>query len=267
MRSTATDLVVDTWRRAEANECRYLRQLTRAVEAENALFFFHDKAKIPLLNHVAHVRAERDDIPKLIKRAHDFYHRRVPFTCFHVSPMTQPSNFPSIVADQGFQAKARRSILLFELNDRRLQTTQGVEVVRVEEDGFDVWFNLFFASFRFAREAFGGLHEAYGSLLGKPAAALYLACVNGHPVGTATLFSLDSVGGVYNISAHPLLRRKGVATALTMRALNDSHGAGNDLHCLQVMRGSQGERLQLKLGFETMFYDQLFIHPRSTPSR
>jgi GNAT superfamily N-acetyltransferase len=78
---------------------------------------------------------------------------------------------------------------------------------------------------------------------------LFAASVNGELAGLANLLSLDGVGYVDNVVTFPEFRRRGVATALIMRLVDESLGGGDRAIHLLADEGQPPQRLYERLGF------------------
>ncbi|WUJ68070.1 GNAT family N-acetyltransferase [Kribbella soli] len=83
-----------------------------------------------------------------------------------------------------------------------------------------------------------------------PDQSLYLLRVDGEPASSTLVLRTGSVVGVYAVATKPQYRGRGLATALLAQARRDA--AGGRL-TLQVVEGSDAERLYLKLGFRPAF--------------
>ncbi len=75
---------------------------------------------------------------------------------------------------------------------------------------------------------------------------LYLAYIRDRPVGTCALH-LGSTAGLYSVGTVPIARRRGVGTALTVRALAEASSAGHSIASLTA--SGLGARLYRALGF------------------
>ena len=97
---------------------------------------------------------------------------------------------------------------------------------------------------------------------GAPGQSLYLLRVDGDPASTTLVLRTASVAGVYAVATKPQYRGRGLATRLLAQAQRDAAGlqdaaggldaAGGRL-TLQVVEGSDAERLYLRLGFRPAF--------------
>ncbi|MEU4197268.1 GNAT family N-acetyltransferase [Kribbella sp. NPDC026611] len=88
--------------------------------------------------------------------------------------------------------------------------------------------------------------------------ALYLLRVDGHPAATTLVLRTGPVTGVYAVATKPQYRGRGLATRLLGQARRDA--AGGRL-TLQVVEGSDAERLYLSLGFRCAFRSPHFRRP------
>ena len=93
-----------------------------------------------------------------------------------------------------------------------------------------------------------------------PPCHLYLAWLDGRPVGACDLFVAQGWGRIDSVVVHPEFRRRGVASALVARALADSLAAGNTLTYLYTEGDGAGEAVYRKLGFTTWESDLMRRH-------
>lgn len=78
----------------------------------------------------------------------------------------------------------------------------------------------------------------------------YLAILDGMPVGTSQLFLSAGVAGIYNVTALPGLRGRGVGTAVTLAPLLEAREMGYDVAILQASR--LGYNVYRRLGFQDL---------------
>ncbi|WP_350277786.1 GNAT family N-acetyltransferase [Kribbella sp. HUAS MG21] len=91
-----------------------------------------------------------------------------------------------------------------------------------------------------------------------PDQSLYLLRVNGAPASTTLVLRTGPITGIYAVATKPQYRTQGLATKLLTQAQRDA--AGGRL-TLQVIAGSDAERLYLKLGFRPAFRSPHFRRP------
>jgi ribosomal protein S18 acetylase RimI-like enzyme len=89
-----------------------------------------------------------------------------------------------------------------------------------------------------------------------------LAEIDGRTVGVAALLRTgDRITGLYSVATAPEFRRRGVATALTIRCIESFQKSGDEVLTLQVQKGSDAQRLYGRLGFETAYTLSLYSLP------
>ncbi|WP_326626772.1 GNAT family N-acetyltransferase [Nonomuraea fuscirosea] len=82
------------------------------------------------------------------------------------------------------------------------------------------------------------------------------AVIDGRIVGTCTLSLGTDVAALYCIATTPDLRRRGIATALTLDALRIARNSGRRIATLQS--SSEGRPVYRRIGFETVSHYRLF---------
>lgn len=93
-------------------------------------------------------------------------------------------------------------------------------------------------------------HEMYcGVGFDNPRFRVYLALLDGAPAGTTILVTGGGVAGIYGVSVREEARRRGVASALTTRALLDAREMGYRIGTLRA--SDMGQPVYERLGFET----------------
>ncbi|WP_406046930.1 GNAT family N-acetyltransferase [Kribbella sp. NBC_00889] len=91
-----------------------------------------------------------------------------------------------------------------------------------------------------------------------PEQSLYVLRVDGDPAAVTLVLRSGPVTGIYAVATKPAYRGRGLASALLAQARRDA--AGGRL-TLQVVEGSDAERLYLKLGFRPAFWSPHFRRP------
>jgi ribosomal protein S18 acetylase RimI-like enzyme len=95
----------------------------------------------------------------------------------------------------------------------------------------------------------------------EPSRAFYLGSLDGEPVGTALCVSDGGVAGIYSVATLRAYRRRGVATALTLRAIADARAGGADTVCLECESGGEAMALYTRLGFQPAHESALWAEP------
>lgn len=87
-------------------------------------------------------------------------------------------------------------------------------------------------------------------VLAVPEFESYLGYVEGQPVATSTLYSLDGTAGIYNVSTLPTHRRRGLGAAITSRAVMRGKEQGCSVSILQA--SAMGQPVYEAMGFRTV---------------
>jgi GNAT superfamily N-acetyltransferase len=113
----------------------------------------------------------------------------------------------------------------------------------------------------FARSAFG---EA---TLAAPDVELFVAYLDGRPVGNSVLVRSGDVSGVYSVAVVDSARRRGVGSAVTWAAID--HARGWDSEAVFLQSTEQGYGVYSAMGFRTIVEYAWFALPRpdDTPTR
>ncbi|MEW4489476.1 GNAT family N-acetyltransferase [Thalassoglobus sp. JC818] len=87
----------------------------------------------------------------------------------------------------------------------------------------------------------------------------YVARVDGKPVATASAFRTDDTVGVASIGVIPAHRRRGIGTAITLRALNNAQQQGCDLAVL--FSSEMAKAMYEKIGFVQYGNGECYLSP------
>ena len=235
-----------------------VRIFPETVELEGAIVAHCLQIPAILFNHVTNVNVAEDKaevfLETIIKH---FSSKGLPFACFRVSPLTQPS-FISLLERYGFDKELEQSIMVFDGKPSVNRLQPSVKVNEINEDGIDVFDRLMVTSFEMPSE-WKKVFDKISVDWMRKGARNYLADADGQPVGTISLFSKDKTGCILNVSTLKEYRRRGIGTELTMQVVSDSFKEGNDLHTLQTDKGGDAERLYQKLGFKVDHTVSFFV--------
>jgi ribosomal protein S18 acetylase RimI-like enzyme len=235
-----------------------VRIFPETVELKGAIVAHCLQIPAILFNHVTNVNVAEDKAEVFLETIiNHFSSKGLPFACFRVSPLTQPS-FISLLERYGFDKELEQSIMVFDGKPSENRLNPNVTVNEITEDGIDVFDRLMVTSFEMPSEWKGALDRLVADFTRK-GARNYLAYADGQPVGTISLFSKNKRGCILNVSTLKEYRRRGIGTKLTMHVVSDSFKDGNDLHTLQTDRGENAERLYRKIGFNTDHTVSFFV--------
>ncbi len=227
-----------------------------------ATAFSHEEVKAAMLHRVVRIDVPGAMVDAMIDRALAHFRER-DFDCaFTLSPLDRPADLAERLKSRGFtfemQAVAMRC-------DRcvRPSVSESVEVEELDPRRYGVWADIMCRSFEFPDDV-GALGRG---VLNIPEVRLYLAYVDGAPAGTALLYSRYGLGCVDFIGTLPQYRRRGVASAVTARAVADSRSMGNRWTGLEVVAGSAAERVYRRIGFRPVHDRPRYVRSTSQADR
>jgi GNAT superfamily N-acetyltransferase len=230
-----------------------------AREVSGAVVTCYPELPMFHFNHAATVSVGDDEVERLLTGITKFFQSRgCPYICFRTSPITRPQTFTSLLEENGFEKKLEESVMVFngEQLDNKLKSD--VRIEEISERKIDVYTELFLTNFDMSKEWKKGFNRLALNWI-QQGWKCYLAYVKERPVGTCLLSSLSRTGGIFNLSTLMEYRRRGIGTALTLRALMDSIDEENDLHILETEKRGNAERLYKKIGFETIHSISYFV--------
>ena len=222
-----------------------------------ATAFSHEDAKVPMLHRVVQIDVPDSMVDPMIDRALAHFRERNFDCAFTLSPLDRPADLAERLKRRGFAFDLQAVAMRCD-RDVRPSCSKAVEVEELDPGRYEVWATTMCRSFDFPA-AVGVLGK---EVLSIPEIRLYLATVDGEPAGTALLYSRYGLGCVDFIGTLPQYRRRGVASAVTARAVVDSHSMGNRWTGLEVVAGSAAERVYRRVGFRPVHNRPRFV--RST---
>jgi GNAT superfamily N-acetyltransferase len=137
------------------------------------------------------------------------------------------------------------------------QLPPGVEIRQANADQADLWASLLCQGFAADLGEAALTLMGVGSALFKAASAGFLAYVDGHPAGGATVFVHEdeggAVAGMMGASTLPAYRRRGVQIALLNARLDFARARGCDLAYTITAPGSGSQRNAERTGFQMAY--------------
>ena len=201
-------------------------------------------------NHIVNINVEEEAFENLLRSVTShFALAGSPTLWIRVSPLTCLKSFTSFLEESGFKQDFETSVMTFEGSLLKDLATSKIRIEEVSKRGINCWKELVCSVFGVPyewREGFSTYVDAYV----KGGGRCYLAYIEDKPVGTCSLLSMNGSGGIFTVGTLKEFRRRGVGTALTLHALNDSFKEGNTLHLLYVDKGDYAEHLYKRIGFE-----------------
>jgi len=173
---------------------------------------------------------------------------------FQLWSITRPSDFSVDLWQRGFQEDGELDVMVW----KRPTSVQPPPTVRVRSVGggrdMSTAVEIVLRSFDFPMEWKEILVSSLDLEPDDVRGQTLLAEVDGKPVGVASLVRTgEKISGIYSVATLPEARRKGVATALSLRCIEAYQETDDEVLSLQVVHGSDAQRLYEKLGFETAY--------------
>ena len=167
-------------------------------------------------------------------------------------PSSTPNDMPERLLRRGFQPRSDFPGMAIEIERLRPDEPRPgleIEVVR-DRERMVVASETMAAGFETPPPIQRIFHEMYcGVGFDDPRFRVYLGLLDGEPAGTTILVTGGGVAGIYGVAVRPEARRRGVAGALTTRALLDAAEMGYRIGTLRA--SDMGQAVYERLGFET----------------
>jgi len=227
------------------------QKLTLGTEVNGAVIACWPDIPSFRLNHAADINVGEEDAEALLSRVTEYFlSRGVLSFGFRVSPLTRPEPFVSTLKSHGFERQDEDSVMVFRGERPRDKTDKAVDIREIEESDIDVFSQVSVTSYEMPSEWKGGFDRLFLQRM-RRGGRHYLGFVDGVPAGTCALLSSMKTGGIFSVGTLKEHRGRGIATAMTLRAVRDSFDEGNTLHTLQTEKGGYPEQIYGKMGFET----------------
>lgn len=205
-----------------------------------------------------------EKVEKLIKEITAFYLKKDRLPSIYLTPFSQPKNISKHLEKHGFRIELKDAWMIYEKEVPLIEKQKTLLIKEVQSNAdMDIFINVFYEAYGGASEdePYGELPPTYGEALrlsfekppNEPSIIHYLGFNNGRPVGIGTLISSNGFGGIYNVGTSSRYRRKGIGSAISLKAIEDSKKEGNTATYLMTEEGSYVEDFYRRLGFSTKF--------------
>ncbi len=227
------------------------QKLTSGTEVDGAVIAWWPDIPSFRLNHAAGIDVSEEESGRLLNQVTEYFmSREIPAFGFRISPLTRPRSFVSLLENHGFKREDEDSVMVFKGEQPSDRPDSGVDVREIEEDQIDLFSELSVTAYEMPVEWTHGFSKMFLQRM-RRGGRHYLAYIDGVPAGTCALLSSMKTGGIFSVGTLKGHRGRGIATAMTLRAVRDSLDEGNTLHTLQTEKGGYPERLYRRIGFET----------------
>ena len=177
----------------------------------------------------------------------------------HVTPLDRPESLGERLQRRGLRATDHWSTMAFAGHADTIRANDDVEVRIASPDDARTFANVHGAG----DEGWVRKMSLSSTLTGmqEPCNTFYIAYLEGQPVGVTHLICDEGTAGIYAVGTLRAHRRRGVATALMVRAVHDAQAAGCDVIGLRTLAGGDAERLYAALGFVPAHQSVLWTTP------
>lgn len=221
------------------------------VEKKPDVFWFETGIKEPLLNGVLMSRFSAKNTQEKINQLIAHFKNRNLDMSWQIGPSTRPSNTDKYLVNKGFVNIEYSIGMAIELSNvlhspsvsgLKIQTITNIQALRE-------WVEIFRLAYPLSKEYGEAAFQVYAKAgIDNPNLCIhFIGFFEQKPIATSSLFLDSNVAGVYNVSTHPKMRRKGIGSAMTTFALLKAKNLGFDIAVLQA--SETGANIYKNLGF------------------
>ena len=160
--------------------------------------------------------------------------------------------FETILADAEFVPIAEWPLLKAKPSELESFNHPGINVDRIQKNELSIWLNLVTINFKNQEELI------FKTLLDQ-GTTLFIAKIDGEPVGAAMAYTNNSITGIYHVSVPSKYQRKGVGSALFSACKNEALANGSV--SLVMQSSNQGLSTWKKMGMKHEGNLYLFMLP------
>ena len=245
----------DLWWRLEWHRVHAMRGMGGKVEDRgNVVLVMNPDLPAKGFNFACKVDAGETSKEVVIDYVVDAFRSRGLVPHFQLWSITRPPDFGVDLWQRGFREEGELDVMVW----RRPANAAAPHKVTVREarsdEDMERAAELVIRGFGFPREWKAVMLSSFAEGADEVMGRTFLADVDGVPAGVAALVRTgDGIAGVYSVATAPEFRRRGIATALTLRCVEAHKEAGDEVLTLQVAGSSEAQRLYEKLGFEKAY--------------
>ena len=253
----------DLWWRLEWHRVQAMRGIGGQVEDRgNVVLVLNPNLPAKGFNFACKVDAGGTSKDAVIEYVTKAFRRNGLVPHFQLWSITRPDDFGVDLWQRGFQEDGELDVMVWKrVPGAEAPRTVSVRPVRGEAD-MATAVDLVIEGFGFPSEWKDVMLSSLTDEAEEVSGQTLLAEFDGETVGVAALLRTgDRITGLYSVATAPGFRRRGVATALTLRCIESFQKSGDEVLTLQVRSGSDAQRLYEKLGFETAYTLSLYSLP------
>lgn len=191
-----------------------------------------------------------------------FQERRVQIG-WPIGPLAQPANLASYLEAHGLTYRSAHHPMALDMLTRWGQVNVQVPGLTIEEivdyETLKLWRSLSVVGFESSEEIGQTYYEAYSRTGFGNAHPWhhYIAWLRDRPVAIASLLLHAGVAGIYGITTHPEVRRKGIGTAITTYVLHEAQRYGFRVAILSP--SEMGMNIYRHLGFQEYYKTDFYL--------
>jgi GNAT superfamily N-acetyltransferase len=179
---------------------------------------------------------------------------------WHLGPSMKPANLREILLRGGWMHAGDEPGMAVDLRSLRPdEVPDGVAIREVASaEDLEVWTGTLGQGFGEGPAEAAWAGEVFGRIgLGAESSwRHYLGLLDGRPVATASVLTACGVAGLYFVMTVPEERRRGIGSAITVRALLSARDQGYEVGVLQA--SEQGKGIYEALGFQELCQFELW---------
>jgi len=253
----------DLWWRLEWHRVQAMRGIGGQVEDRgNVVLVLNPNLPAKGFNFACKVDAGGTSKDAVIEYVTKAFRRNGLVPHFQLWSITRPDDFGVDLWQRGFQEDGELDVMVWKrVPGAEAPRTVSVRPVRGDAE-MATAVDLVIEGFGFPSEWKDVMLSSLTDEAEDVSGQTLLAELDGETVGVAALLRTgDRITGLYSVATAPGFRRRGVATALTLRCIESFQKSGDEVLTLQVRSGSDAQRLYEKLGFETAYTLSLYSLP------
>ncbi len=217
-----------------------------------------------LTNTVLRCRISDDKIDSVIDETNEYFYARGVLPYWRLCPGDLPNDLESRLIKKGLSLKAEEPAMAVDLRklNQDIRMPDGFTIEHVTDPATmkekHIWITQL-GTGKSLGTLVMDLWSAYGF---NPDADWqhYIGLLHERPVSCASVFYSAGVAGIYAVDTLPEIRRQGIGSATTLRALLDARERGYRVGLLQS--SEMGYNMYRRLGFETCFKIKTYAPPK-----
>lgn len=249
----------DLWWRLEWHRVQAMRGIGGQVEDRgNVVLVLNPQLPAKGFNFACKVDAGGSSKEAVIDYVTETFRGRGLVPHFQLWSITRPDDFGVDLWQRGFQEDGEIDVMVWRRAAGAASRKVSVRSVVGDAD-MATAVDLVIRGFGFPPDWKKVMLSSFSEEAEDVSGQTLLADVDGRAAGVAALLRTgDRITGLYSVATAPEFRRRGVATALTLRCIESFQQSGDEVLTLQVQRGSDAQHLYEKLGFETVYTLSLY---------